>query len=145
MGITSIHSYDTLYSVTNTIIVCAVKESPEKWITSNKVLQMAITFTQSGDVFFQCACCKHLPQSNRAKQSVLAPQRIENLYQSFMRFMMDHVSMCKYIPQEIKDLEPRATQNLRAMGIKKYWVTSAINMGLRNGGQGKGIIYNKTP
>mmetsp|Transcript_38873 Transcript_38873/g.81331 ORF Transcript_38873/g.81331 Transcript_38873/m.81331 type:complete len:269 (-) Transcript_38873:379-1185(-) len=98
--------------------------------------------TKAGEIFFQCACCKHLLREvgARAKQSVLAPQRLENLYHAFIRFMMDHVPACKHIPQEIKDLNPRATQNLRS---KKYWVASAIKKGLRNGGDGKGIIYQE--
>ncbi|KAL7525988.1 hypothetical protein ACHAXR_004608 [Thalassiosira sp. AJA248-18] len=36
--------------------------------------------TESGKIFFQCTCCKHLPRRERAKCSTLAPQSIGGLY-----------------------------------------------------------------
>lgn len=102
---------------------------------------LVVRRTLSGSVFFQCQCCAHLPRDERpAKQSLISPYSIEkNLYQSFMRFVMEHVPACPFIPREIKEMNPRGAHKLKA-GIKKYWVVSAYNRGLRNGGE-KGIVY----
>eukprot|EP00579_Thalassiosira_antarctica_P018471 CAMPEP_0201945360 /NCGR_PEP_ID=MMETSP0903-20130614/53862_1 /ASSEMBLY_ACC=CAM_ASM_000552 /TAXON_ID=420261 /ORGANISM="Thalassiosira antarctica, Strain CCMP982" /LENGTH=264 /DNA_ID=CAMNT_0048488425 /DNA_START=70 /DNA_END=864 /DNA_ORIENTATION=- len=97
--------------------------------------------TVSGRVLFQCACCKHLPRGERAKLSTLAPQSIDNLYRAMVRFMMVHVPACGQIPKNIKDLSPKASRVVNERGTKKYWVKSAKKIGLKNGKDGKSIVY----
>jgi len=104
---------------------------------------LEIRRTQSGEIFFQCAFCKHCSRGDRAKQSTLAPQSIESLYRAVIRFMMYHVPACEHIPQEIKDLIPKATMDVKARVTKKYWFDSAFDKGLRDGEDedGRSIIY----
>mmetsp|Transcript_20439 Transcript_20439/g.43837 ORF Transcript_20439/g.43837 Transcript_20439/m.43837 type:complete len:295 (-) Transcript_20439:295-1179(-) len=98
--------------------------------------------TVSGRVLFQCACCKHLPRAKRARLSTLAPQSVDNLYRAMVRFMMNHVSACEEIPRDIKELSPKASRVVNnERGTKKYWVKSALKKGLRDGPDGKSIIY----
>lgn len=114
--------------------------------------------TNRGRVFFQCACCKHRPRSQRAKLSTLAPQGVDSVYRAFVRFMMQHVSSCPDIPREIKSLDPKATKVPNYVGgsaaasaaaaavnwtggIKQYWASSARRMGLVDGSDGKSIVF----
>ena len=112
--------------------------------------------TNRGRVFFQCACCKHRPRSQRAKLSTLAPQGVDSVYRAFVRFMMQHVSSCPDIPREIKSLDPKATKVPNYVGgsaaasaavnwtggIKQYWASSARRMGLVDGSDGKSIVFH---
>jgi len=117
------------------------KINPTHIIVRKEVLE--IRRTQSGEIFFQCAFCKHCSRGDRAKQSTLAPQSIESLYRAVIRFMMYHVPACEHIPQEIKDLIPKATMDVKARVTKKYWFDSAFDKGLRDGEDedGRSIIY----
>ena len=116
----------------------------------------------TGRIFFQCACCKHRPRSMRAKLSTVAPQSVNTIYRSFVRFMMQHVSACHDIPYDIRSLDARARKvansisssnnnnsnflgrsggSSSSVGIKKYWALSAKRMGLMDGPDGKSIVY----
>jgi hypothetical protein len=115
----------------------------------------------TGRIFFQCACCKHRPRSERAKLSTVAPQSVNTIYRSFVRFMMQHVSACHDIPYDIRSLDARARKVANSIsssnnnsnflgrsggsgssvGIKKYWALSAKRMGLLDGPDGKSIVY----
>ena len=97
--------------------------------------------TMSGRVLFQCGCCAHVPRAKRAKLSTLSPQCVDNLYRAMVRFMMNHVRACEHVPQEIKELSPKASRVVDMSGTKKYWVKSAKKMGLRDGADGKSIVY----
>ena len=100
--------------------------------------------TTSGKVFFQCRCCRHLPLSQRAKLSVVSPQCVDNLYRSFMRFMMIHASSCEHLPAHVcalvKGGGKRGFSKARS-GIKEYWASSALEMGLVDGEDGMSIEY----
>jgi len=97
--------------------------------------------TLSHKVYFQCAFCKHLPRSERATpRSIVAPQRIANLYRGIIHFMMDHARECEHIPQEIKDLNPKALRSGSMRGVKKYWIESAKGIGLVDGADGSSIV-----
>mmetsp|Transcript_1295 Transcript_1295/g.2537 ORF Transcript_1295/g.2537 Transcript_1295/m.2537 type:complete len:138 (-) Transcript_1295:335-748(-) len=102
--------------------------------------------TNTGSIFFQCAYCNHLSCGNLAEQSTFAPQRIRGVYRAVMRFMKYHVPACEHIPQEIKDLIPKATRDVKARVTKKYWFDSAFDKGLRDGEDedGESIIYCMT-
>mmetsp|Transcript_34863 Transcript_34863/g.59222 ORF Transcript_34863/g.59222 Transcript_34863/m.59222 type:complete len:256 (+) Transcript_34863:293-1060(+) len=97
--------------------------------------------TMSGRVLFQCACCKHIERSKRSKLSTLAPQNVDNLYRSVVRFMMVHVPACEHMPRNLKELSPKASRVVNERGTKKYWVKSAEEIGLRNGADGRSIVY----
>jgi len=118
------------------------KINPSHAIVRRDVLE--IRRTRSGRVFFQCGCCKDRPRSERAKQSTLAPQNIGGLYRAMVRFMMYHVPACVHISGEIRELSPKATKTVQAKGTKKYWVESAMELGLRDAEDGGGIVFCKT-
>ena len=105
---------------------------------------LAIRRTKSGKVFFQCRCCRHLPLSQRAKLSVVSPQCVGNLYRSFVRFMMVHASSCEHLPAHVGALlrggGKRGFSKARS-GIKEYWASSALGMGLADGEDGMSIEY----
>ena len=99
--------------------------------------------TVSGRVFFQCRHCAHLDGFRCAKQSIIAPQTVERLYRANVRFMMDHVEACKYIPDYIKKMNASALR-LTERGIpspRSYWAQSARAMGLRNDVKSKCIVF----
>mmetsp|Transcript_16159 Transcript_16159/g.34112 ORF Transcript_16159/g.34112 Transcript_16159/m.34112 type:complete len:307 (+) Transcript_16159:134-1054(+) len=115
----------------------------EKMNISHSLLRkkcVEVRRTKSGLIFFQCAYCKHIP--NRAKQSTLSPMDLKGLYRAFGRFIRTHVPACEHIPQEIKDLNPKATMNEK--GSKRQWVSLARKKGFADRVDGKGIIYCKT-
>eukprot|EP00571_Detonula_confervacea_P005392 CAMPEP_0172315820 /NCGR_PEP_ID=MMETSP1058-20130122/26395_1 /TAXON_ID=83371 /ORGANISM="Detonula confervacea, Strain CCMP 353" /LENGTH=191 /DNA_ID=CAMNT_0013029989 /DNA_START=31 /DNA_END=606 /DNA_ORIENTATION=+ len=93
-----------------------------------------------GTVFFQCACCKHLPRSARAEFSTIAPQSVETLYRAFVKFTRHHVPACEQIPQSIKDLKA-SSRDVSTRGTRKYWVESAMRKGLADGDDGSSIAY----
>lgn len=100
--------------------------------------------TKSGKVFFQCRCCRHLPLSQRAKLSVVSPQCVNNLYRSFVRFMMVHAQGCEHLPAHVRALVKGGGKGgfVKARsGIKKYWASSALEMGLVDGEDGMSIEY----
>lgn len=113
--------------------------NPAHCVIRRQVLE--VRRTHSGRVLFQCACCKHLPRNQRAKLSTLAPQSVDNLYRAMVRFMMNHVKACPYVPEEIKGLSPKDSRVVTQRGTKKYWVKSAKRMGLRDGEDGKSIVF----
>jgi len=105
---------------------------------------LRVRATESGRVYFQCACCESLPRDERARYSTIAPQSLKNLYQGFVRFMMYHVAACERIPDEIRALaSPSAAKDVRVGGIKKFWPASAYEKGLRDDEDGRGIVYCK--
>jgi len=81
--------------------------------------------TKSGKIFFQCACRKLLSRGDSTKQSTLTLQSIRNLYRAVIRFMKYNAPACEHIPQEIKDLSPTATRDVKACDTKEYWAKSA--------------------
>ena len=105
---------------------------------------LVVRRTKSGKVFFQCRCCRHLPLSQRTKLSVVSPQGVDNLYRSFVRFMMVHAPRCAHIPAHVgvlmKGGGKRGFAKARS-GIKEYWASSALEMGLVDGEDGMSIQY----
>ena len=83
--------------------------------------------------------CKHLDRKNRVKSSIIAPQNIGCIYRAFGRFMKDHVPKCMHIPTDLRLLDAKKTGIVR--GSKEYWISSAKDIGLRDGVNGDGIIY----
>ena len=109
------------------------KINPVHEVIRRDVLEVRRTI--SGRVFFQCACCKHLPRSDRAKLSSFSPQKVKTIYRSFVRFMMDHVSACEHIPDHIKDLDAKSSRNNKVTKVNEYWITSARKLGLKDTGK----------
>mmetsp|Transcript_1300 Transcript_1300/g.2544 ORF Transcript_1300/g.2544 Transcript_1300/m.2544 type:complete len:263 (-) Transcript_1300:335-1123(-) len=118
------------------------KISPTHIVLRQDVVE--IRRTKSGKIFFQCACCKHLPHGDRAKLSTLDPQSIGSLYRAFTRFQTSHVPACAHIPQQIKNMSSMATRDVKARKTKEYWVESAKKKGLRDGKGDECIIYCNT-
>ena len=92
--------------------------------------------TITGRVYLQCSFCKHLPRAKRANCSTVAPQSIEGLYRSIVRFNMNHVNACEHIPLGIKAMSPKSFSKHAKDGIKSYWIESAYALGLANGDDG---------
>ena len=53
--------------------------------------------------------------------------------------MKDHVPKCMHIPTDLRLLDAKKTDIVR--GSKEYWISSANDIGLRDGVDGDGIIY----
>ena len=87
--------------------------------------------TMSGKIFFQCGCCKHLPRNERARLSTFAPRNVGTIYRSFTRFMMEHVSVCEHIPEDIKRMNAKWSA-LRMTGDEDHWTKSMVEDGFRN-------------
>ncbi|KAL3784007.1 hypothetical protein ACHAW5_008005 [Stephanodiscus triporus] len=95
----------------------------------------------SGKVFFQCKYCKHLPQHERSSQSTISPQAIGKLYRGNVRFLMNHVPHCDFIPAWIKEYRPKERKLANFSGGKQYWQESAWTRGLRDDLDRKCITY----
>lgn len=106
------------------------------------VLEVRRTRT-SGRVFLQCKYCNHLPIAQRTNQSILCPQSIGRLYNANIRFVMNHMPYCEYIPDKIKaeHAMKNRTKLPNGSGGKAYWKRSARCMGLRTDTDKKFIVY----
>ena len=104
---------------------------------------LEVRSSTSGEIFFQCACCKHLPRSERAPRSTVAPIRVEQIYRAAVRFMVEHVPKCEHIPRTIKlMMKPnKAAGRVAGAGSRDYWARSARAIGLANGDDGH-IIWS---
>jgi hypothetical protein len=83
----------------------------------------------------------HLPQIERSKQSTISPQSIGHMYRANVRFMMNHVQHCKFIPACIKEYSPKQSKLANFSGVKQYWMESARKKGLRDDKDRKCIVY----
>lgn len=92
----------------------------------------------SGRIYLQCKHCQHIHRSERAKTSTITPQSIEGIYRAVGRFIKRHVPNCEHIPSHLKGLN--AKEKVKN-GSKKYWISGAKKMGLRDGRDGKSITY----
>ena len=92
----------------------------------------------SGRIYLQCKHCQHIHRSERAKTSTITPQSIEGIYRAVGRFIKQHVPNCEHIPSHLKGLN--AKEKVKN-GSKKYWISGAKKMGLRDGRDGKSITY----
>ncbi|KAL3811620.1 hypothetical protein ACHAXA_006692 [Cyclostephanos tholiformis] len=117
----------------------AERINPAHIIIREHVLE--VRRTASGKVFLQCTFCKHLPQNERSKQSTISPQSIGHMYRANVRFMMNHVKHCEFIPEYIKDYSPKQSKLANFCGVKQYWMESARNKGLRDDKDRKCIVY----
>ena len=97
--------------------------------------------TRSGRIYFQCIGCQHLPRKERITCSTKAPRSIKSLYRHVVSFMMNHVYACPFISQADKDICKAAKQSRMKTSTKEYWRTSAKAIGLRDGEEGRGIVF----
>ncbi len=95
----------------------------------------------SGQVFLQCKYCNQIPIAERTSQSILVPQSIDRLYNANIRFVMNHLPYCEYIPDKIraKHAARNNTKMPNGSGGKDYWIKSAESLGFVNAT--KSIIY----
>ena len=105
-------------------------------MSCNDVLE--VCRTDSGEVFFQCKYCKHLPLQERAKLSTILPQSIGLLHRANVRFLMIHVPNCG---ARFKAQLPKQANLANFSGGKQYWEESARERGLHDDLDRKCIIY----
>jgi len=98
-----------------------------------------------GTVGFRCRFCKDVAASDRAEKSAVYPRELERIYHANIRFQRDHIPKCRHIPPDLKRRYTALKSNMNSMsrGRKKYWVTSALALGLRDG-EG-GIVLSQEP
>lgn len=94
-------------------------------------------------VGIRCRFCCHLPHSERGGRSSSFPSSISRIYQSFTMMIRDHFSTCKEMPQHEREQynKLKNTTTKGAMESKKYWVDSALSLGMVD--TGNGIFFKK--
>ena len=96
----------------------------------------------AGTIGFRCRFCKNQSAHKRAKLSAIYPSTLKNIYRANIRFQRVHFQHCKFIPEEIK-AKYKILKNTKGVsrGSKSYWVESATRKGLRDLGNGEGIVF----
>jgi hypothetical protein len=95
-----------------------------------------------GQIGVRCRFCAHLPSSEKASRSACYPSSLSRIYQSLTMMIRDHFINCNATPVETREkfigLKSKATQG--ASDSKRYWVESAITLGLKDKADQKGIV-----
>lgn len=106
-----------------------------------------------GRVGLRCKYCAHIPRSRqcngsggeqslkKATMSSFYPKSLGDLYRSVCTWQRVHFRACCHIPQNVKDHYWSLKDGDRTRGKTRYWVTSAMEMGLvDDDGHGKGGV-----
>lgn len=95
----------------------------------------------AGVIGLRCRFCKHLPEGSRAPLSTVYPESLQGMYRACtVRFQKKHLKSCEHIPRAIrKELKKKA--NIKNRGSKRYWVESAMRLGLKDSEDSKGILF----
>mmetsp|Transcript_16399 Transcript_16399/g.23137 ORF Transcript_16399/g.23137 Transcript_16399/m.23137 type:complete len:620 (-) Transcript_16399:96-1955(-) len=109
----------------------AGREDVASRINSKKVVH--------GQVGIRCRFCAHLPHSERASRSSSFPSSLSRIYQSLTMMLRDHFPKCTAMPEAeqakfIMLKEGKTTQG--ASGYKRYWLDSAMKLGMVDTPQG---------
>ena len=98
-----------------------------------------------GQIGVRCRFCAHLASSEKASRSACYPSSLSRIYQSLTMMIRDHFINCTATPMEVREkfvgLKSKATQG--ASDSKRYWIESALKLGLRDRGNPQGIMVNK--
>jgi hypothetical protein len=97
-----------------------------------------------GQIGVRCRFCAHLASSEKASRSACYPSSLSRIYQSLTMMIRDHFINCTATPIAVREkfvgLKSKATQG--ASDSKRYWVESAVKLGLRDRVNPKGIMVS---
>ena len=88
---------------------------------------------QVGQVGIRCPHCHHQEESSKARErgSVYYPTSIASIYNATMNLLQRHLHGCSAVPQDIMHrYETLKADDARSGTSKKYWVESALALGL---------------
>ena len=92
----------------------------------------------AGQVGIRCIHCAHLRPRDRAERAVCYPSSISRIYQTVADMQRFHFEHCKEIPKHVQNVYKNLkTTRPRGVGSPQtYWVQSAKQLGLIDGGNG---------
>lgn len=94
-------------------------------------------------VGIRCRFCAHISSNARAGRSSAFPSSLRQIYQSFTMMLRDHFGNCEAMPRATQDkflaLKDKPSQG--ATDSKRYWVYSAMKIGLAD--SRKGIVVTE--
>eukprot|EP00934_Nitzschia_sp_Nitz4_P006842 Nitzschia sp. Nitz4//scaffold62_size106224//66051//68669//NITZ4_004361-RA/size106224-processed-gene-0.56-mRNA-1//-1//CDS//3329555871//6832//frame0 len=86
---------------------------------------------QVGQVGIRCPHCHHEESGARERGSVYYPTSISSIYNATMNLLQRHLHNCTSVPPEIMQrYESLKSDDARSGTSKKYWVESALSLGL---------------
>mmetsp|Transcript_26031 Transcript_26031/g.36487 ORF Transcript_26031/g.36487 Transcript_26031/m.36487 type:complete len:727 (+) Transcript_26031:149-2329(+) len=92
---------------------------------------------QVGQVGIRCPHCHSQPGGTRERGSVYYPTTISSIYNATMNLLQRHLHSCSAVPEEImKRYQTLKADDARSGTSKKYWVESALSLGLVDTPQG---------
>ena len=86
-----------------------------------------------GQVGIRCPHCHSSDSSNKARErgSVYYPTTISSVYNATMNLLQRHLHSCSAVPEEImRRYETLKADDARSGTSKRYWVESALSLGL---------------
>ena len=84
-----------------------------------------------GQVGIRCPHCHHSSSSSKERGSVYYPTSIASIYNATMNLLQRHLHSCSSVPPDImKRYETLKGDDARSGTSKKYWVKSAVSLGL---------------
>ncbi|CAJ1943102.1 unnamed protein product [Cylindrotheca closterium] len=100
---------------------------------------------QVGQVGIRCPHCHRDPLSqSKERGSIYYPTSIASIYNATMNLLQRHLHNCNAVPPEIMErYEMLKGDDARSGTSKKYWVQSAVSLGLVD--TGTGIRYSGVP
>eukprot|EP00542_Grammatophora_oceanica_P021207 CAMPEP_0194033836 /NCGR_PEP_ID=MMETSP0009_2-20130614/6352_1 /TAXON_ID=210454 /ORGANISM="Grammatophora oceanica, Strain CCMP 410" /LENGTH=829 /DNA_ID=CAMNT_0038674565 /DNA_START=372 /DNA_END=2861 /DNA_ORIENTATION=- len=85
---------------------------------------------QVGQVGIRCPHC-HNAEGNRERGSVYYPTTISSIYNATMNLLQRHLHSCSSVPEDImRKYQTLKSDDARSGTSKKYWVESALSLGL---------------
>lgn len=100
-----------------------------------------------GQVGICCKYCYKLSAKERCNRAVCFPFSIDRLYQSVADLQRFHFTVCKEIPQDVKEkfefLKSSSSKGSKGLATRQYWITSAKKLGLID--SPNGIKFGRDP
>ena len=93
-------------------------------------------------VGIRCVHCARAFRSESSNMSSFFPKSLQDIYRTVCTWQRVHFQACEHIPQEIRDKYWKLKSSDKTRGKTRYWVTSALQMGLCDlGGERVGICF----
>ena len=93
-------------------------------------------------VGIRCVHCARALKCESSNMSSFFPKSLQDIYRTVCTWQRVHFQACEYIPQEFRDKYWKLKSSDKTRGKTRYWVTSAIQMGLCDLGEGRvGICF----
>eukprot|EP00549_Striatella_unipunctata_P013078 CAMPEP_0118706776 /NCGR_PEP_ID=MMETSP0800-20121206/20775_1 /TAXON_ID=210618 ORGANISM="Striatella unipunctata, Strain CCMP2910" /NCGR_SAMPLE_ID=MMETSP0800 /ASSEMBLY_ACC=CAM_ASM_000638 /LENGTH=216 /DNA_ID=CAMNT_0006609407 /DNA_START=75 /DNA_END=725 /DNA_ORIENTATION=+ len=120
------------------------QNNPDDVLCSQRISK---TNLKSGQVGIRCKFCCHCNPRRREARSSSFPSSLSRLYQSLSMMLRDHFPNCTEIPQELRTKFNTLKSKTSPAGVgesKQYWISSAMEIGLKDTeGGGIGIDEKK--